>query len=291
MAPYSHSAEVVPFENDGDGRRTNLGQNNRITDLGFTAPLIESISKSKTKLQHWAEHEMSTADVMVESYLESHMQQEKLINSQVSELVAVQRERGLNDEIFESTKENNDEDHNDEAYSENNALKKTSLEEQSAKVQIEIIKLNTERENRGKRVQDIGLEESKQRIRAMDAAALKRTAEESKKTTIDDLTRGIVNYNKLGLKFTQTGRDAELHFFFTQLDPGDPLRTFSFVLRVNDDEKYDVYNCEPNIDSNELAEILEELNGSEREDMSMLARRMRRAFKKSVRVLESSTTK
>ena len=65
-------------------------------------------------------------------------------------------------------------------------------------------------------------------------------------------------------------------FFFTQLDPGDPLRTFSFVLRVNDDEKYDVYNCEPNIDSNELAEILEELNGSEREDMSMLARRMRK---------------
>ena len=48
------------------------------------------------------------------------------------------------------------------------------------------------------------------------------------------------------------------------------------MLRVNDDEKYDVYNYEPNIDSNELAEILEELNGSEREDMSMLARRMRK---------------
>ena len=57
---------------------------------------------------------------------------------------------------------------------------------------------------------DMALEESKQRIRADDAAALKRSAEESKKTTIDDLTRGVVNYKKLGLDFTQTGREAEL---------------------------------------------------------------------------------
>ena len=54
------------------------------------------------------------------------------------------------------------------------------------------------------------MEEAKQRIRANDAAALKRTAAESKKTTIDDLTRGVVNYKKLGLDFTQTGRGAEL---------------------------------------------------------------------------------
>ena len=57
---------------------------------------------------------------------------------------------------------------------------------------------------------DIALEESKQRIRANDASSLKRMAEESKKTTIDDLTRGIVSYKKLGLDFTQTGRDAGL---------------------------------------------------------------------------------
>lgn len=57
---------------------------------------------------------------------------------------------------------------------------------------------------------DMSLEESKQRIRADDAAALKRSSEESKKTTIDDLTRGVVNYKKLGLDFTQSGRGGEL---------------------------------------------------------------------------------
>ena len=60
------------------------------------------------------------------------------------------------------------------------------------------------------RMIDIALEELKQRIRANDATALKRTAEESKNTTIDDLTRGVVNYNKLGLNFTETGREGRL---------------------------------------------------------------------------------
>ena len=48
------------------------------------------------------------------------------------------------------------------------------------------------------------------------------------------------------------------------------------MLLVNDEEKYDVIDCDPNIDAKELVEILEELNGTDREDMSMLVRRMRK---------------
>ena len=59
-------------------------------------------------------------------------------------------------------------------------------------------------------IKDLGMEESKQKIRASDATTLKKATEESKRTTIDDLTRGVVNYKKLGLDFAQTGRDAEL---------------------------------------------------------------------------------
>ena len=48
------------------------------------------------------------------------------------------------------------------------------------------------------------------------------------------------------------------------------------MLLVNDEEKYDIFDCDPNIDAKELADILEELNESDREDMSMLVRRMRK---------------
>ncbi|MGK3733167.1 MAG: hypothetical protein ACI8RD_000408, partial [Bacillariaceae sp.] len=48
------------------------------------------------------------------------------------------------------------------------------------------------------------------------------------------------------------------------------------VFLVNDEEKYDIIECNPNIDAKVLADILEELNGTDREDMSMLVRRMRK---------------
>ena len=63
---------------------------------------------------------------------------------------------------------------------------------------------------------------------------------------------------------------------FTEIDPDDPSRMFSFVLLVNDDEKYDIVDCDPEIDAVELKEILEELNRSGGEDISILARRMRK---------------
>jgi hypothetical protein len=62
---------------------------------------------------------------------------------------------------------------------------------------------------------DIALEEKKQRMRANDARLLKEQAEEAKKTTIDDLTRGVVNYKALGLDFQRTKREGELRYVFS----------------------------------------------------------------------------
>jgi len=265
MPPYTPS--FVNYGNDSDGHKNSLG-------LGFTSPLLDTISKSKSKIQDWVDYEKSKMDSKAESYRETLMEQETIIKSQVAELAIVQRERGMDDEMVKCVNENDDDDHR-----ENIAVQKQSLEEQSAKVRIDIMKLKTERDNRARRVQDISLEESKQRMRASDAAALKRSAEESKKTTIDDLTQGVVNYKKLGLDFTQMEQDSGLKLNFTEIDPDDPSKNFSFVLLVNDDEKYDIANCNPQIDAMELEDILEELNESGGEDISILARRMRRAFK------------
>jgi hypothetical protein len=61
---------------------------------------------------------------------------------------------------------------------------------------------------------------------------------------------------------------------FTQVDPNDPTREFSFFLSVNEEERYDIVDCDPSIDVTELMEILENLNRDE--DMSALVRRMRK---------------
>mmetsp|Transcript_26062 Transcript_26062/g.57106 ORF Transcript_26062/g.57106 Transcript_26062/m.57106 type:complete len:283 (+) Transcript_26062:124-972(+) len=274
MPPYSELVNGGGNDVDGDG--TGLERKNRATDLGFTAPLIESISSFKSKIETWVEHEKSTTDARAQSYNNQLVQQQALIDSQVVELASVQRDRGMHDATLEGEEENDD---NRENHAENIATRKKALEDESTKIQVEIMKLKLERDNREKRVNDIALEESKQRLRASDAAALKRRAEESKNTTIDDLTRGVVNYKKLGLDFEQTG-DGELEFKFDQLDPNDPSRFFSFKLFINDEDNYDISGCDPNINSVELAEILDETNASsDRENMSTLARCMRRAFK------------
>jgi hypothetical protein len=57
---------------------------------------------------------------------------------------------------------------------------------------------------------DIEVEETKQRARAEEARALMERVQEAKRTTVDDLTRGIVNYKYLGLDFEKTDGENEL---------------------------------------------------------------------------------
>lgn len=40
-----------------------------------------------------------------------------------------------------------------------------------------------------------------QKNRALEASDLKKKFDEAKKTTLDDLTRGVINYKYLGLDF------------------------------------------------------------------------------------------
>jgi Chromosome segregation protein Spc25 len=65
-----------------------------------------------------------------------------------------------------------------------------------------------------------------------------------------------------------------LRFTFTQLDAGDPLRSFSFVLNVNDEDTYEVEETLPPLDASVLAELLAKLN--ETDDLSVFCRGMRK---------------
>jgi hypothetical protein len=54
------------------------------------------------------------------------------------------------------------------------------------------------------------LEEKKQCLRSEEARIFKQQVEEDKKMTLDDLTRGVLNYKMLGLDFVRTERDGRL---------------------------------------------------------------------------------
>ena len=119
MPPYSSSARLVRHDNDGDGRKNCLGQDHWNRALGFTAPLIESIFKSKSLLQDWVDNEKSKMNLRAESYRESLGKQESIIKSQVAELTIVQRERGMSNEMLKDTNCTSNDNNSDEDHQEN----------------------------------------------------------------------------------------------------------------------------------------------------------------------------
>lgn len=69
---------------------------------------------------------------------------------------------------------------------------------------------------------------------------------------------------------------SNARFAFNNIDPNDPERKFSFMLIVNEQEKYDIVDCKPALDAADLVKLLQDLN--ETEDTSSLVRRMSKFF-------------
>lgn len=70
------------------------------------------------------------------------------------------------------------------------------------------------------------------------AAAEARTSERT--LALNELTKGVTFYKRLGLDFERVGED-HLRLVFTQVDPAEPDRRFFFTLHV---DANDVYNSE-----------------------------------------------
>jgi hypothetical protein len=98
--------------------------------------------------------------------------------------------------------------------------------------------------------------------------------------TMDDLTHGIRMYSGLGLEF-QKAQDQCMKFIFTLIDSHDPTRQFFFLMRVDDDDKYRLVQCEPSLSDGYLHGLVTCLNKDN--DIGKFVVNMRRAFQKLVK--------
>lgn len=111
---------------------------------GFTSSLMNSIIVSKSKMSEWAEMEKAKADAVAETYRQTLLQEQASVDAQAANLLSLQIERGLN--VQQNEEETSD------SKSESIAARKKALEKEQAMLELEIIKLQTECENRNKRV-------------------------------------------------------------------------------------------------------------------------------------------
>jgi hypothetical protein len=112
---------------------------------GFTSSLLNSIIVSKSKMSEWSEMEKAKADAVAEAYRQTLLQEQASIDAQAANLLSLQIERGLN--VQQSEEEASD------SKSESIEARKKALGEKQAKLELEIIKLQTECDNRSKRVE------------------------------------------------------------------------------------------------------------------------------------------
>lgn len=110
---------------------------------GFTSGLLDKLVASRSKVEEWVQHEKAKAEKAAEEYRQQLMQEQSQIDTKITNLLAVQLERGL------SVTSNEGEEHDN---SESIATRKTALEEQRAMLESEIEKLAKEYQNRENRV-------------------------------------------------------------------------------------------------------------------------------------------
>jgi hypothetical protein len=143
MPPYSSPAPA-PTHDDNDFGRPHA----RVVAVstGFTSTLLESIANSKSQMELWAQHEMAKADAVAESYRQCLIQEQAEIDARLTELLTIQMERGMKIDVDTVDKHENSDNNN------NLVSRKQALEEQTTALQIEVMKLTTERDNRERRI-------------------------------------------------------------------------------------------------------------------------------------------
>lgn len=135
-ADISSSMLQQGLQNDGASIKTMI-------PLGFTSGVMETIRASKVKMNEWVEREKGKMDAEAESYRRRLQEEQASINKMSTELKMIQKQRGLVGDGGSGT---------DGDDGENLAARKQALEEQITHAEVEIMKLQAQRDNRGERM-------------------------------------------------------------------------------------------------------------------------------------------
>eukprot|EP00547_Thalassionema_nitzschioides_P016067 CAMPEP_0194234380 /NCGR_PEP_ID=MMETSP0158-20130606/2106_1 /TAXON_ID=33649 /ORGANISM="Thalassionema nitzschioides, Strain L26-B" /LENGTH=238 /DNA_ID=CAMNT_0038967529 /DNA_START=37 /DNA_END=753 /DNA_ORIENTATION=- len=223
----------------------------------LTDNLLRTLAEARIKFDESIENQKESIDAQYLSYQNNLKKEQSMINDLVTSLEGVQSERGLKE----------DEDTAGIVH------KKNDVHSRERKLAEFILDLTRRREEQDEVVRELKEKEVLYRGKANEAREHKARVEEAKATTIEDLTKGIINYNYLGFNFVKAPENG-LCFSFTEIDKDDPKKTFSFTLGTNEYNEYEIYEC--NLNKEIVDELLHHLNKTD--DLSYFVMQMRRAF-------------
>jgi len=267
--------------NDGDhshdiykNTSTFSSENVDRSPLGFSNDLRLHLQSSRMELDKFIEAQKELSD-KCNSLQDQIVQNERCeIKNKLKDLRGIQYKRGHLD-IPSSDRYGLVNDGEDS----NLVEKAVRLKEKEVQIEKEIANLNLEHSEKQRQLEEISKVEQVERHKADQVRKSKERVEEAKKTSVDDLTYAVLKYKMLGIDFVK-GVGSALRCNFTHLDPVDPNRIFTFLLNVNDDDLYEINECNPELNAGTILTLLDELNTTESFQSFICG--IRRAFKESL---------
>lgn len=214
------------------------------------------LEKTNQSLQRWAERKTEWLDSSQRNYQRMMEEAQCSIATLHDNEIQLEEVRHLNDVI---RKQQLAEIHQQTAEIERLMIKKANLETQKVKLQEE------------------------EATESHRVASMQRELEEQQKLvekSMNDMTHGIARFAALGLQF-QRGHNQCMQFVFTQIDPANVNREFTFSLLVDTNERYQLVSTTPTIDSRISTKLNDELNADN--NISKFVVQMRKEFCKLVR--------
>jgi hypothetical protein len=289
-SPPELTDEIDEQENDVNENEndTQNKENNSPYSLGFTTKLLSRIEQSKTKLNTYIKQQRkSTIDTMNTMQKVQQLEKED-IKHQILELKHIQYKRGVLVDIDGTGNGNDDGDGTADGTSNNNstnsgngglAQQQQTLKEKLVEIERELANCQLEHKQVDKNVKVVKEIEEHEYAKAEEVRKAKERIENSKKVTVDDLTLAVLKYQMLGINFVK-GNDLRLQCEFTQIDEVCPEQTFTFVLNVNEEDEYEVEDCNPFLNASIVLKLVQDLN--ETSLWSDFIVGMREAFKESL---------
>jgi hypothetical protein len=168
-------------------------QAGEINCVGFTNKLRQTLIVTRSVLDEWVELQKAAADALAAVQQAGMAEQQSRVDQVITHLLTLQLEQGLSVDQSKTKR-----------FTDGNVV----LEQKKENIIHQIDQLNKQLLDSELKIQDLKLEHVYQKDRALTARKIKRNVEVSKETTVDDLTRGILNYKYLGLDFEKAGENA-----------------------------------------------------------------------------------
>ena len=221
----------------------------------LTAPLLSEIERSNQILSRWVDKKKNALESSDEKYKQEVEQHVCTIYSLKEGKTQLENAREYHNNL------------------------KMQQQKQLENVSNETKQLSTQKQELHKLYQNAELEEEREKIRLASVRLELDGIHKKLDNTINDLSQGMTKYTSLGLEF-QRSQGESMKFIFTQIDPKQHSRQFSFTIFVDSDDLYNLVETAPILDSIFCVNTVQMLNQDN--DIGKFVFRMRQAFIKYV---------